>query len=275
MRYKSFALGLMAIGAGALVGYNAHTLKHLVENIDVVAPYDAPRDHLAVPCPSAADALVIVAFGQSNGANHGTPRLSDDSGQVYNYYQGKCYKAADPMLGATGRGGSIWVPFGQQLAQLTGKKIVFSTFGVGGSTIQRWEDPKDLGARMDSNLKALQTTYPTIAYFLWIQGESEAEGTVPAYGKALEHVAQIAWSYYPETPFGVSSTSFCMDTMNSALAAEQKRIATTTKGFFWLGDTDQFRSAGYRRDNCHFNAGGTKAVVDEFITHITPLLKRD
>ena len=56
-----------------------------------------------VPCPlQAAGTAVILAIGQSNVANHADQRITTrHPGAAVNYFGGKCYVAASPLLGAT------------------------------------------------------------------------------------------------------------------------------------------------------------------------------
>ena len=52
---------------------------------------------------------VFLIIGQSNGANHGETRHSCKEA-VFNFnpFDGGCYRASDPLLGATGDLGSPW-----------------------------------------------------------------------------------------------------------------------------------------------------------------------
>ena len=71
----------------------------------------------AVPCNDGGPSrpLVIVTLGQSNAANTGqslhTPKHRVDN---FNLYDGKCYKAIEPLLGPSGQGGN----FATRLADL-------------------------------------------------------------------------------------------------------------------------------------------------------------
>jgi len=71
----------------------------------------------AVPCPAqTADMAVILAIGQSNAANHASTRLTTrHPEQVFNLFDGKCYVAASPLLGATGEGGEFLTPLADRL----------------------------------------------------------------------------------------------------------------------------------------------------------------
>ena len=67
-------------------------------------------ERTVVPCSDGGPRrpLVIVTLGQSNAANHGqglhTPKHRVDN---FNLYDGKCYKAVEPLLGPSGQGGNF------------------------------------------------------------------------------------------------------------------------------------------------------------------------
>ena len=67
-----------------------------------------------VSCPVEDDAYIIIGFGQSNSANYAGHRFEINK-DIVNFYNGKCYVANDPLLGATGRSGSVWIPLSEQL----------------------------------------------------------------------------------------------------------------------------------------------------------------
>ena len=50
--------------------------------------------------------MVALTFGQANSANLGeSPKTAQ--GEVFNFYDGKIYRAEDPLIGTTGDGGSV------------------------------------------------------------------------------------------------------------------------------------------------------------------------
>jgi len=127
---------------------------------------------ISVSCPSPENSIVVIGFGQSNSANHAGHRFRSESLDVVNFFNGKCYEAADPLLGATGRSGSVWIPFADRLHGL-GKTVVLATIGVGGSRVESWIDPRDLKPYYIESIQSLRKTFPNPDYAIWIQGESE------------------------------------------------------------------------------------------------------
>ena len=125
-----------------------------------------------VDCPKPEEALVIIGFGQSNSANSVDYNSKSTSNNIFNFYNGKCYIAKDPLLGAEGDKGSIWIPLAQELENLN-KKIVLSTFGIGGTKVNHWLDKNNLFQFYKDNLNSLKKIYKNPDILIWIQGESD------------------------------------------------------------------------------------------------------
>lgn len=113
-----------------------------------------------VSCPKVDDAYVIVGFGQSNSANSAGHRFETNK-DIVNFYNGKCYVAIDPLLGATGRGGSVWIPLSEAL-NINDKTIVLSTFGVGGTKVSDWLNDEYLMPFYKENIEVLNNFYENL-----------------------------------------------------------------------------------------------------------------
>jgi len=59
-------------------------------------------------------ALVIFIFGQSNAANY-VSELFTTNYKIYTFYDNKLALAKDPLKGASGNKGSIWIPLSESL----------------------------------------------------------------------------------------------------------------------------------------------------------------
>ena len=61
-----------------------------------------------VPCRADAGTAVLITLGQSNAANYALKRYTPKH-EVLNFdlYDGHCYKAQDPLLGASGTLGNF------------------------------------------------------------------------------------------------------------------------------------------------------------------------
>jgi hypothetical protein len=146
------------------------------EPLDRFSAFSKTTGRQEIPCASNGDGVaVLFALGQSNAANYGrTLRKGLPGLQNFNFLDGKCYKATDPLLGATGTGGSLWIELGNRLIQ-GGKyhHVVIVPIAVSGSSIHRWADPRDLGARIVRASEALKISGLKPTVILFIQGEAD------------------------------------------------------------------------------------------------------
>ncbi len=130
-----------------------------------------------VECPiQATDTGVLLIMGQSNAANHGEKKFTTQyPTHVVNYFEGRCYAASSPLLGATGVRGEFITPLADQLiAKGTYKNIVIIAAAVGGSPISRWQRDGDLNEALIDLIKDVQTKFQ-ITEVIWHQGETDAK----------------------------------------------------------------------------------------------------
>src|SRR5262245_23394246 len=96
-------------------------------------PMPDSDERIEVPLSMLSSRRVMVAlvFGQSNSANFGATRKTAKE-KVYNFHRGKLYVARDPLLGAGGDGGSVWIRLGDKIiAGHLYDAVVFVPLGVG------------------------------------------------------------------------------------------------------------------------------------------------
>jgi hypothetical protein len=138
---------------------------------------------LPVTREEIGDACVLLIIGQSNSANHGETR-STANRAVFNFnpFDGLCYRACDPLLGATGDGGSPWCILGDALiADGFAQSILLCSFAVGGSTVAEWAPGGTYHHRLTYGIAALRQAEFEPTYVLWHQGEADA-----LYGTSAE-----------------------------------------------------------------------------------------
>ncbi|HOT46096.1 MAG TPA: sialate O-acetylesterase [Spirochaetota bacterium] len=128
-----------------------------------------------VPCGDirGGRTMVALAFGQSNSGNHGetlyTPKKA-----VFNFFNGRCYRAADPLLGATGDGGSVWTRLGDLLiGRGLYDRVVIIPIGVGTTTIDQWTTGGYLHRRIVKAIEQSRACGLEITHLFWVQGGSE------------------------------------------------------------------------------------------------------
>ena len=128
MSRARFLLAIIVLTATYLLGaYSARRqlfpfplLQALKTGADRTAPDDlytfdrvgrlASGDHKkAAACPQQTDrTAVLLLIGQSNAGNHGGQRFrSEHEEKVVNFFDGRCYVAASPLLDLTASAGNI------------------------------------------------------------------------------------------------------------------------------------------------------------------------
>ena len=214
-----------------------------------------------VDCPAPQNAEVVVTFGQSNAANSGGHRYTNQDPRILNFFDGHCYVASDPMLGASADRGSLWIPFAQ--AYKSDKTLVFVTFAVGATRLDQWADPDDLGKHFKHNMSSLKQAGLSPDLFLWVQGESDHASDVSVYERSLDEYLSGIATEFPESRLALSGTSYCASNSSKALVRAQRKVAQN-RDFIWLGVTDDIVGSEYRYDNCHFSKYGMDKVAKRF-----------
>jgi len=121
--------------------------------------------------------VVFLIIGQSNAANHGqAARVVADPG-VYNFnlFDGLVYPAQDPLLGATGVGGSPWCLMADSLIACGfANEILLAPLAVGGATAANWAPGGPYNHRLMYALDRLASLDTLPTHILWHQGEADA-----------------------------------------------------------------------------------------------------
>ena len=128
------------------------------------------------------ESMVILAFGQSNSANHGDPTARHQAlEQVLEFHEGKYTTAGDPMKGASGEGSSVWPRLGDLLIQQgVTKEVVFIAIGIGGTTAQQWTTQGLSGqVKLEQTLDIIQENSIHVTHILFHQGESDTINKTP------------------------------------------------------------------------------------------------
>src|SRR5215212_9306686 len=113
----------------------------------------------AIACPQQTDrTAVLLLMGQSNAGNHAGQRFGSEHGEaVVNFFDGRCYIAASPLLGSDGTSGEYWTQLGNLLLDRgTFDKVVLAPLAVSGSEISRWAHGGDLNGVMIETADQLQ-----------------------------------------------------------------------------------------------------------------------
>ena len=239
---------------------NHNTSKEVKKSkIRGVSVFNNTSSKIEAACPKPENSYIIIGFGQSNSANSAGQRFETNK-KILNFFNGKCYIASDPMLGATGNAGSVWIPLAERL-KINNKTIVFLTFGIGSSAVAHWLDDNYLLPFYKKNINNLKSIYPAPDAAVWIQGEADVETPINDFKKELSEWIDIVKKDLPKTKLYITGTSYCKGKSNIKVLDVQKKIADL-KNAIYVGSTDSLNKSIYRYDNCHFSGKGIEELAN-------------
>lgn len=216
---------------------------------------------------------VIFAFGQSNAANHGQERYTPEN-TVYNYSKGAVYEGKDPLVGATGGGGSVWTRLADKLIDDgRAKSVTIISIAVAATDIASWAEGGFLHGMLIENVEAMISDGITPDYILWHQGESDniANTSTEDYEKRFLSIREVFRSRGIEAPIYVAVASYhpeCIAEDNGndkAIRDAQKKLAKDYRDILLGPDTDKLDRCMYRHDGVHFSAKGLEKHAEAWL----------
>jgi hypothetical protein len=229
-----------------------------------------------VECPVQGKGTgVLLVLGQSNAANQAHKRFTTHyPNHVVNYFDGKCYVASSPLLGATGAGGEYLTALADHLiSENTYNEIVIINAAVGGSPISRWQRDGDLNELLIALIKDVRSKY-TITDIIWHQGETDAaypfNTTTKIYVSSFSSLVGTLTEQKVKAPiFVLIATRWCRagpDWTEINPVSVGQRMLVDNRRIFLGVDTDKLVELKDRYDTCHFSESGqiktAKALAD-------------
>ena len=202
---------------------------------------------------------VVLIFGQSNGANSGdTPYVPRQRVFNFNVFDGHCYVAKDPLLGATERRGN----FASRMADMLIERdlfdsVVLAPISVGGSRIEEWTTGGARHRRLQVAIKRAADFGLTFTHALWHQGESDARADADGnlYAACFMNIHAALRSYGVDAPIYVAQATVCNSPLNEAIRTAQRAVVDRKLGILAGPDTDTI-GPSHRFDGCHLNERG-------------------
>lgn len=213
--------------------------------------------------------MIFMAFGQSNAANYGAGKYIVRN-EVYNYYKGKLYAAAEPLLGPDGKGSSVWT----RVADLVidgglYDRVVIVPCGIGQTAVACWSSGK-CADYLNEVLDDLNRDGIRLTHIFWSQGETDnVDGTTAvAYGRELEKVIGHFRSRGIDAPFFVSQTSYFPFNNNNPLGISEQvlqgqlAVLDSVNRVVEGPNMDALNLAYYRYDAVHFSEKGLDQLAE-------------
>jgi hypothetical protein len=190
-----------------------------------------------------------------------------------NYFDGKCYRASSPLLGAgAGLGlGETWTLLGNKLIeQGRFNRVILVPAGIGGTSVSEWASGGRLNPMLANVLEQARKTY-TITHVLWHQGESDFTGGTSAMDYASRFLSVYATlrTHDVAAPMYVCLASWAgleapPWSKNNPIRAGQKSLIDG-KNIFAGPDTDILIGERDRFDGLHFSGSGQEKFAAKWL----------
>ncbi len=247
---------------GLLIGGTAAAFLKPVEHRNNLAEIPPPL-RVERPCtPVSGRTAVIIVHGQSNAANFGNARhTARKAVDNFDPATGKCFAAADPLLGTDGPGGSFATRLGDILVE-AGRydRVIIIAVARGSSSISALNNEKS-GQLIDA-LSAAKAAALVPTHILFQQGEQDArlQTSAEQYVTQLHQLVRRFRAAGIDAPFYLARSTTCGGNENNATTVRAAQLAALDDSLnIRQGpDTDTIGMDG-RADGCHMNEAGTVA----------------
>jgi hypothetical protein len=233
--------------------------------------YFPGKQEMECPAPGASVA-VLLTMGQSNSANHGEKLYhTRHQGRVVNYFDGECYDASSPLLGATGERGEFLTYLADLLVD-SGKfsAVVLVPSSIGGTPVSRWQRDGDLNEMVLSVVNQVQKHY-RVTHILFHQGEADFRNYTSAkvYASSFNSLKDSLREVGVDAPFFVSISTKCGRDAHwlpdNPTASGQQMVVADDASVFLGANTDLLLSSGDRaKDECHLSESGQVKTAQSF-----------
>ena len=226
------------------------------------------KTEIACPLQDQTTAVLLLV-GQSNAGNYQGQRHQSADDRVVNFVDGRCYRAASPLLGADGQRGETWTLLGNKLVQ-SGlyHTVILIPAAVGKSSVRRWAAGGDLNAMLMAVISAVKARY-TINAVLLDQGTTDFVERTPEgeYRSDLKSMIDSVRAQGVHAPFFIARSSAGPPdwTEDNPVARAQATLADSRNAVFDGPNTDRDVTPLDRYDGYHFGASGQEKYTDAWI----------
>lgn len=211
---------------------------------------------------------VILGVGQSNIANEGDPSaLYEPRGEVYNFnfLDGKCYAARDPLLGASVNRSNVLTRVGDLLIERGNySRVLLVPIAHGGTYAHEWAPEGRMFPRLEWTIERLRERQIMVTHVLHQQGESEAAQSTPHAQEWTHHVRAMVEAIRAAgvgAPIYIAQCTICRNEPNETIRSAQRQVVDPAAGILPGPDLDLVRR-DERYDGCHFSTAGMRHAAE-------------
>src|SRR5262245_49420674 len=168
----------------------------------------------------------------------------------FSLYDGKCYFAHDPLLGATNFGGNVATRLASKLVNSGAyQAVIVAPIAVDGTSVKDWA----VGGFLNRRIKRLHDAGLEPTQVLWHQGEADERTPPDKYRAAFFSIFSTIRRNGVFAPIYVAQTSICGGGPHESIRQIQRGLVDPSKHILAGPDTDQLGQE-FSYDTCHFNA---------------------
>lgn len=217
---------------------------------------------------------VILGFGQSSLSNECDPNglfVPDVGVFNFNIFDGQCYEARDPLLGATGYGSNLMTRLGDLLVR-SGifDQVILLPIAHGGTYVADWMPGGWARPRLVAAITQLQRKGLGVTHALWANGEAEAshpDCDGAAWARHFNLMVASAKQMGMAAPIYVAQCTVCCSAPNEIIRTAQRKVVAANLGIFAGPDLDVI-GTDERWDRCHFSTGGLERAAQLWLKSI-------
>jgi hypothetical protein len=217
---------------------------------------------------------VILTFGQSQMANEGAADGLFVPGPGvfnFNFFDGACYVAHDPLLGTTMDRSNFTTRLGDHLVRRAiYDRVLLVPIAHGATAISQWVPGADMFRRIAVAVRRLHDAGITVTHALWQQGETDAAYGAPAAAWMLHFNRMVTAlrAMGMTAPIHVALSTRCCGPPNETIRAAQRGVVNAAANVLAGPDTDMV-GPQYRWDDCHYSAEGLARVAELWFRSLT------
>ncbi len=232
-------------------------------------------DRVEVPRGDLNRTAVLVIIGQSLSVNSlPTPYVPVNQAiDQLNIYDGKLYKAKDPLLGINVSGGPVTAKRGTWMMRMADKliadghfdRVILVPMAVGNTRVGQWADPSQAPYLFNIintvGLRLRDAGLPCTA-IMWGQGESDtsANTSQASYASSLQKVIGEFKRAIPGCPMLIAQEAYYYGNTNAGILAAQASVVDDQTVF--AGENVELIGPSGRYDNTHLNDVGGQDRAD-------------
>ena len=217
---------------------------------------------------------VILAFGQSQLANEGEAAgRYNPSRDVHNFnlFDGRCYRARDPLLGPTFDRANLLTRLGDLLIERGRfERVLLVPIAYGGTSVAEWKPGGRMYPRLAIASVRLRRLGVEPTHALWHLGETDAARGLDADAWRRDFAEMVAGlrALGVNAPLFVAQSTICCSPRNEVVRAAQRSVIDPAQAIFPGPDTDALGSE-HRWDDCHFSTSGLRRAAELWLEALT------